>query len=205
MFRIMCMNCVPFVSLTAIGRRSTIPRSVVLHEHHRPEPLNSVTTAPSRSSKSSRRKQSNRRQFLYWPVNSSTTRSRSRTLDGSPLQSTRSSFETRQRRQLRGKMLVPKSTQTNNRQHSDTRSSSSVANDKDQRAEIVPETPNAFHPDGNIMALFPKRYALTFKFQFIDLGFFIDYACTGYALSIASFLTSAPFLLLLLNLALYLC
>jgi len=201
----MCMNCVLYVSLTAIGRRSTIPRSVVLHEHHRPEPFNSVTTATSRSSKSSRIKQPNRRRFLHWPVNSSTTRSRSRTFDGFPLQSTRSSLETRQRRQLRGKMLMPKSTQTNNRQHSDTRSSSSVANDKDQRAEIVPETPNVFHPDGNIMALFPKRYALTFKFQFIDLSFFLYYAWTGYALSITSFWTSAPFLLLRLHLALYLC
>ena len=50
-------------------------------------------------------------------------------------------------------MLVPKSTQTGIRPHSDIVDSSTSAVEK--------ERGSANAPDGNIMALFPKRYAIT--------------------------------------------
>ena len=151
------------ISLTAIGRRPVLPRSVVLHEHHRPEPLTSATTTSKRRRRISREKQSTLRPFLQRPINNSTARaSDTGSFHGRsfPAQSVLSPSEPEQRRQLRGKMLVPESTQTGIQQHGDIVSSSTSAVEKEQGSANTPEA-SAIHPDGNIMALFPKRYAFT--------------------------------------------
>ena len=150
------------ISLTAIGRRSLLPRSVVLHEHHRPEPLTSATTTSRRRRRNSRGKQSTRRPLLQRPINNSLAwASDNASFHGrSPAQSVLSLSDPEQRRQLRGKMLVPKSTQTGIQQRSDIVASSTSAVEKEQGSKNVPDASD-IHPDGNIMALFPKRYAFT--------------------------------------------
>jgi len=152
------------ISSTAIGRRSVLPRSVVLHEHHRPEPLTSATTTTSsrRRRRNSREKQSTRRPFLQRPINNLTAwASDTASFHGRsfPAQSVLSPSEPEQRRQLRGKIPVPKSNQTGTQQHSDIVASSTSAVGKQQGYKNVPEA-SAIYPDGNIMALFPKRYAI---------------------------------------------
>lgn len=148
---------VSHVSVTAVGRRVQLPRSVVLHEHHSPQAFLSVGGS---GNKGRVVRSTNRRRLLLF--NRTAPAASTRGSASQPLSAV-AAREQQKRRQLRGKLLVRSQS---DRGQSNEAGATKDSAEKARRHDAQPKTA-AFHPDGNVMALFPRGCANVLRLFFI--------------------------------------